>query len=430
MDNRPPDMIVVGAGIIGLACAFRLQREGSSVLLIDRGQPGMGASFGNAGHIATEQLFPLSSPAVIRGALGYLFDRDSPLRIHPRYLPQILPWLVRFTWAARPASFVRGTAALASLQATAAKDFADLLHDAGASRLLHMTGHLVLVEKPASVTAARREQAELAQCGIATTWLAPSDVAALAPDIAVPVAGALQFHDSGHVDDPYAVCTALFDAFRAAGGGFLQEPVTSLCVNTGGFRLSTGGGRKLFTPRVLLAAGAWSRPLAEQCGYPVPLDTERGYHLTLPGATPRFQIPVASFERKVIMTPMSIGLRMTGTVEFGGLELPPEPHRFTLLREHLKALLPNTNPEEASMWMGFRPSLPDHLPVLGRAPSHPGLFMAFGHQHLGLTLAGVTARIIADVCAGRTNDTSLAPFAADRFGQQRSAKSNSNKIPL
>lgn len=414
-DARPPDIVVIGAGIIGLACAFRLQREGSRVLLIDRDAPGMGASFGNAGHIATEQIFPLASPAVIRGALGYLFDADSPLRIDPRYLLPVLPWLARFTWAARPAAFARGTAALASLQATAATDFADLLRDARAGAMLRMGGHLVLVETDAGIAAAKREQAQLAQYGVAATWLAPAEVRRLAPDIAPPVAGALHFHGSGHVDDPHAVCVALFDAFRAAGGNFVQQAVTRLAPQATGFTLSTADGKSLSTPRVLLAAGAWSKLLAEQCGYNVPLETERGYHLTLAGAAPQFAIPVASLERKIIMTPMSAGLRMTGTVEFAGLERPPDPNRYALLRKHMKALLPQTDPAQATTWMGFRPSLPDHLPMLGQAPRHPGLFLAFGHQHLGLTLAGVTARIIAGACAGHDSELPMAPFAADRF---------------
>lgn len=415
VNARPHDIIVVGAGIIGLACAFRLQREGSCVLLIDRDAPGMGASFGNAGHIATEQVFPLASPAVIRGALGYLFDADSPLRIDPRYLLPILPWLARFTWTARPSAFARGTAALASLQATAAADFADLLRDARAESMLHMGGHLVVVETTASIAAARHEQTQLARHDIATTWLDPAEVKRLAPDIAPPLAGAVHFPGSGHVDDPHAVCKALFDAFRAAGGGFAQEAVTRLAPQAAGFTLTTATGRSLSAPRVLLAAGAWSKPLAEQCGYKVPLETERGYHVTLAGTAPQFAMPVASLERKIIMTPMTVGLRMTGTVEFGGLNLPPDPRRFTLLRRHLKALLPHSDPDAASTWMGFRPSLPDHLPMLGRAPRHAGLFFAFGHQHLGLTLAGVTARIIAGACAGRDDELPMAPFAADRF---------------
>lgn len=414
MTTPQPDIVVAGAGIVGLACAFRLQAAGRRVLLLDRDAPGMGASFGNAGHIATEQVFPLASPAVIRGAPGYLFNKDSPLRIAPAYLLSILPWLARFTWASRPSAFARGAAALASLQATAAADFADLLAAAGAAHLLHMKGHLVVVESPRAVAAAKHELQALAGFGVDADWIDAAQLKQLAPGLGGVFQGAQHFHGSGHVDDPHAVCGALLDAFRRAGGEFRQEAVTAVTGSTGNFRVTTPAGTTV-APRLLLAAGAWSGPLAESFGYRVPLDTERGYHLTLPGIRPSFEIPVASLDRKVIMTPMSMGLRMTGTVEFGGLQLPPDPHRFELLRGHLRALLPGADADAATTWMGFRPSLPDHLPMLGAAPRHPGLFFAFGHQHLGLTLAGVTAKLLMQIVDGRVPPLSLTPFAADRF---------------
>jgi D-amino-acid dehydrogenase len=408
------DVAVVGAGIIGLACAFRLAREGKRVLLLDRDPPGQGASFGNAGHIATEQVYPLASPEVVRGALKYLLDSESPLRIRPAYLAAILPWLMRFAWAARRRSFDKGVAALSSLQASAGTDLATLLTDANAAHLLHMDGHLVLIEKLESAAAAKSEIAGLAKFGIEANWISSSQARELAPDLMVPVEGAMKFTGTGHVDDPNAVCHALLAAFLAAGGTFQQREVVDIA-GTEDLTVSTPDGRKHHAENVILSCGAWSKPLAERIGYHLPLDTERGYHITLAGATPRFNIPIASYERKVIMTPMSCGLRMTGTVEFGGLKLPPDERRFDLLKRHMQALIGNVATESATTWMGFRPSLPDHLPVLGRVPDGRKLFLAFGHQHLGLTLSGVTARIIAAQVMGRDSPVDLRPFAADRF---------------
>lgn len=156
-------------------------------------------------------------------------------------------------------------------------------------------------------------------------------------------------------------------------------------------------------------------PLAAQLGYKVPLDTERGHHIALPQTKPAFNIPIASYERKVIMTPMSCGLRMIGTVEFGGLDLPPDVRRFGLLRKHMHALLPSADASTATTWMGFRPSLPDHLPVMGRAPDGREIYFAFGHQHLGVMLAGVTARMIAAAVRGHDKIESPSDFAVDRF---------------
>jgi D-amino-acid dehydrogenase len=415
MADKAPDIVVIGAGVIGLACAFRLAREGKRVLLLDRERPGRGASFGNAGHIATEQIFPLASPEVMRDTFRYLFDRESPLRIRPAYALSILPWLLRFAWSSRRSAFDRGVAALSALQDTAMADMSSLLDDAGARHLLKATGHLVLVENPASISAAQAEIVRLGAFGINVEWLTSSQVREIAPDITAHIEGALKFTGTGHVDDPYITCQALHDAYLATGGQFLQAEVTGIESVATGFAVRTANGARHNAPHLLLSCGAWSRKLAAQLGYVLPLDTERGYHITLPGAVPQFTIPIASYERKIIMTPFSGGLRMTGTVEFGGLRLPSDPTRFALLKRHMNALIPNIPTDNVTTWMGFRPSLPDHLPVLGRVPDGRNLFFAFGHQHLGLTLAGVTARIIAAQVMGRELDINLAAFSPDRF---------------
>ncbi|HEX5130287.1 MAG TPA: FAD-binding oxidoreductase [Usitatibacter sp.] len=392
-----------------------MAREGRRVTLVDRAEPGRGTSFGNAGHIATEQVFPLASPEVVRGALGYLLDPESPLRIRPAYALRILPWLARFAWASRRSRFERGVAAISSLQATAARDLATLLDEAGARDLLHLDGHLVLVEDAASMAAAKAEVELMARHGIPADWIPPEEVRALAPEITAPIEGAWKFRATGHVDDPFAVSRAMEAGFRAAGGEVVQADIAAIESNGAGFTARTCEGRAIEARRVVLSCGAFSKPLAASLGYRVPLDTERGYHVTLPKAFPSFRFPIASFDRKAIMTPMTAGLRMTGTVELGGLELPPDANRWAMLERNLQALVPSMPREGMTTWMGFRPSLPDHLPVLGRAPDGRQLYFAFGHQHLGLTLSGVTARVIADAVAGRDPGIDLAPFRADRF---------------
>ena len=415
MSERAHDVMVIGAGVIGLACAFRLARLGQRVLLLDRNEPGHGASFGNAGHIATEQVFPLASPEVVRGALGFLFDRESPLRIRPAYLLPILPWLLRFAWEARPAAFARGTAALSALQRHSATDMADLLRDANAAHMLKMNGHLLLIENATSLPAAKMEMARLAEHGVAMNWLSSADVKKLAPDISVAIEGAWQFSGTGHVSDPLAVCNALRDGFLAAGGIFIRDDIVRVDSAASEFTAHSTGGTHHRAQKVVICCGAWSKALASQLGYAVPLDTERGYHINIANAAPRFDVPIASYERKVIMTPMSCGLRMTGTVEFGGLRLPPDAARFGMLKANLRELAANISTTNATEWMGFRPSLPDHLPVLGRVPDGRNVFFAFGHQHLGLTLAGVTARIIASQVTGVDPGKNLTAFRPDRF---------------
>jgi len=411
----PDTVLVIGGGVIGLGCALRIAREGSRVTLVDRDEPGRGTSFGNAGHIATEQVFPLASPEVVRGSLRYLLDRESPLRIRPGYLLGILPWLARFAWASRHDSFVRGTEAIKSLQRTAAADLVELMRLAGAPGLVHLDGNVMLVERAESVAMAKAEIARVAEHGVRAEWLSASDVKAIAPELAAPIEGAWRFSGTGHVEDPYAVSRALADALRAAGGEIVRGEIKVVESDGAEFVARTADGRALRASRVVLSCGAFSKPLAAQLGYRVPLDTERGYHITLPAARASFRVPISSFDRKVIMTPMSCGLRMTGTVEFGGLKLPPDPHRLAMLERHMKALVPSMPMEGMTTWMGFRPSLPDHLPVMGRVPDGRNVFFAFGHQHLGLTLSGVNARVIADVVAGRDPGIDMRPFSPARF---------------
>ena len=418
------EVVVVGAGLVGAACALRLADIGREVLLVDAQAPGLGASFGNAGHIATEQLFPLASPEVIRASWRYLLHADSPLRLRLGYLLPILPWLARFVWAARPAGFARGVAALMALQQTARADLVDLLNQAGIGHRLHLDGYVRVWETPAGERKARAQASTLQPYGVLTDVLSPNAVRAQAAGLSAGVGGGVFYPGAGHVDDPHAVCMGLVGALQRAGGRVRQARVQSLEQSSdGSLTLKLEQGPPMRCKQVVVCAGAWSKPLVASLGYRVPLDTERGYHITLPWPNPadaaggpgRIGLPIASTERNVIMTPMAMGLRMTGSVEFGGLRLPPDPQRFALLRKQMEALLPGTRTDGASSWMGFRPSLPDHLPVLCEAPRQRGVFFAFGHQHLGLTLSGVTARLVADMVQGRSPTIDMAPYHVGRF---------------
>nr|WP_315488230.1 FAD-binding oxidoreductase [uncultured Rhodoferax sp.] len=421
--TRDADVIVVGGGVIGAACAFRLAQAGREVLLLNADGSEAAASYGNAGHIATEQLFPLASKEVLRKSWRYLLDAESPLRVRAGYLLPLLPWLARFVWAAREHAHLRGVAALVALQHKALSEMTSLLGDAGIGHLLHHNGHLEVFESTAGGQAAQAQAQRLMAYGVESMPLSADAVHAQLPLLNRGVLGAVQYLGSAHVDDPWAVCQGLRDALVQTGGQLRQGRALGIEeVDGTGASVVLQDGRTLHAQQVLVCAGAWSKPLAASLGYRVPLDTERGYHIcvnglpSLPGAgAARLLRPVASTERKVIMTSMSMGLRMTGTVEFGGLTMAPDPRRFQLLKRQLQALVPGINTTDMRTWMGFRPSLPDHLPVLGAAPRHKHVFFAFGHQHLGLTLAGVTAAVMAEVMQARSSPLDLSPYAVDRF---------------
>jgi len=407
-------IIVVGAGVVGLATAFRLALHFPQVLLIDRNDVGMAASYGNAGHIATEQLFPLASPATLLNAPRLLLHRDGPLSIPASYARQITPWLLRFAWASRPSAFRRGTAALSSLQAAAVDSLATLFEDARIPGQLHRRGHLILVEHARNVATAHAQLRNLTDHGIDATWVDSDEVARRAPGIRANC-GAIHVRDTAHVGDPLAISQGLLQAFLAAGGRFLRDEVRAIERHSADTILLRLSSDELTAGHIVIAAGAWSRPLAAQTGHDVPLDTERGYHVMIRGWRSPLDIAVASLERMTIMTPLDCGLRMTGFVELGGLEGPPTPRRLAALHRHISELLPEAPRQHREEWLGFRPSLPDHLPVLGSCPDDARIIYAFGHQHLGLTLAGVTADIVLALALGEAPGVDLAPFRIDRF---------------
>jgi D-amino-acid dehydrogenase len=290
-----------------------------------------------------------------------------------------------------------------------------LCNDAGIGHLLHRRGHLIIAEHAQSLAKLEAQQALFAQHDIVSRPVSPGDLKARAPELTDRISGGLLIEGTGHVTNPYRLCSGLHESFQAAGGRTTRDELTEIATRSdGGFRLAMRGGT-LDASRVIIAAGAWSGEFARQLGSPVPLDTERGYNVTADGWHPSFDVSIASLDRMTIMTPMDIGLRITGFVEFGGLALPPNPQLMHKLQCHLRELFPKSRLPELSNWMGFRPSLPDHLPVIGISPLHRNAIFAFGHQHLGLTLAGVTADIVDDLISGIEPAVDLRPFRADRF---------------
>ena len=414
MTSPTHDVVIVGAGIVGLAIGFRLTAAGQRVVLLERTAPGAGASSGNAGHIATEQIFPLASPSTLRQLPSLLFARNAPVSVLPAYWLRALPWLARFVRASMPSVFHRGTAALAALQQRAMAATVQLLHDAAAADLLHRRGHLIVAESAASGRRLRQYKTLLDRYRIPAQWLPVPELVSRVPDLTRQIDTALHVSGSGHVSNPLDVCRRLQQACSAGGSTFLSMEVQRIEQQGDVFELS-GGGDVVRGKTIVIAAGAWSAPLVAQLGVQVPLDTERGYHATAGNWSPELDVAIASLDRMTLLTPMNCGVRITGFVELGGLGLPATPARIHRLEHHLRQLFPRLPPPECSGWLGFRPSLPDHLPVLGPVPGIPNAYVAFGHQHLGLTLAAVTADILCDLIHGRQPAVDLTPFRADRF---------------
>jgi len=409
-----PDIVVVGAGIIGVACALQLARQGQQVWVVDQQEPGMGASYGNAGHLATEQVFPIADLSILKRLPGMLLDPMGPLRLDWKYLPHALPWFLRLLLNLRPASYQRTVAGIRTLNEGSLGAWQRLLHSIGHPQLLREDGSLLVFERAGSRDALNALQQRMQQQQVTVDFWSGDAIRQAAPQLSDNLQGGLFFPGTGHFLDPYHVVCELVHAAKASGVQFLKRQVLDGRVDAHGVSLSTDQG-PLTARQVLIACGAHSARLtAALTGKKVPLDTERGYHLMLPHEHNRLPFAVTSLERKFIMTPMTDGLRLAGTVEFAGLDRPAnmarawQLHRLSkgLFREELSA-------EGATPWMGFRPSLPDSLPVIDRVCDGKVL-LAFGHQHLGLTQAAVTAEWVGALA--RTGQApSVAPYRLDRF---------------
>jgi D-amino-acid dehydrogenase len=417
---QPGPVVVIGAGIVGLACATYLQRDGRKVVIVDPGGPGEGASHGNAGGLNGSSIVPVAMPGVLAKVPHWLLDPEGPLSIRLRYLPQLLPWLYRFVRAGRP-ELVRAQArALRSLLAPTVDMHRALAASVGAADLIQRSGLLIVYRSDTSFAAEAEAYRLRADNGVKIDELSQDELRQIEPTLSPAYTRARFISENGYVRNPLRLSRALAEALVAGGGEIRRERAEGFGFADGKVEAVLTSAGRIPASAVVLAAGAHSKPLAARLGEKVPLDTERGYHAMIkaPEVAPR--LPVMDAEAKFVATPMEDGLRMAGTVEFAGLEAPPDWRRARILLRHGQVMFPGlpsgVSEDRVALWMGFRPSMPDSLPVIGPARRYPNAFLAFGHGHVGLIGAPMTGRVIADLVAGRPPAIDLAPFSAARFG--------------
>lgn len=406
--------LVIGGGIIGYCLALALQDRGLPVTLLDEGAEVKPASWGNAGHIAVEQVEPLASPASLRALPRRLLARDDALSLPLRDVQHWLPFALSLAAAARPARFQAGKAALTDLMADAMAAWMRLVQGLGAPDLLIRDGHYVLWDSPRS---AARGLATLQRADTGTARFRPIDSAERAQLTALlgrPPAGAVRFTGSGHIAGHDLLFNAMRAHFLARGGQVRRERVRALTIAADRPAGILDDGGVLAADGVAVAAGVASKDLMQGLGHQVPMIAERGYHLhSDPGPWPADLPPLVFEDRALIVTRFCDYLRASSFVEFSHPGSPPDPAKWDRLRGRIRDLaLPFPLPGRE--WLGSRPTLPDYLPAIGRSARAPNLFYAFGHQHLGLTLGPVTAERLADlILTGAA--PKLRPFDIDRF---------------
>jgi D-amino-acid dehydrogenase len=410
-----PGITVIGAGIVGVAVASYLQRDGHSVTLVDRGPPGEFTSMGNAGILSPGSVVPVGMPGILKKVPQWLTDPAAPLSVKWGYLPQAAPWLWRFIRASRRDRVEQIADGLRPLLGQTFDAYRTLTQAAGCTDLINQSGYIAVYETEAAFRAdALAWQLRRAR-GVKVVDIDAAQIREHDPDLAPIYVRGVLLPEQGYVANPLWLTQRLFNHFIAAGGHYLQRDVTGFDLSGGTVRaLSTTGG-PLAVDRVVLAAGVFSAHLAAMLGTRIPLESQRGYHVHFPdsGISPR--TPVMSGEYKFFVTPMADGLRNAGTVEIAGLAAPPTQARIDALVRHTRRMYPGARLDDMRTWMGHRPCTPDSLPVIGQSRRFSNAYFAFGHGHTGLCGGAPTGRLLADLFAGRPPNIDPAPYSPERF---------------
>ncbi len=415
-NNR--SVAIVGAGVVGAATALALAVQGYRVTVIDHGEVGAGTSSGNAGGIVTGAVTPTATPGVLRSIPSYVFDRNGAAVLRPSYFFQVLPWLLRFIEAGRPARVAGIARALEPLVSGSMQAHLALADLSGARDLIRPVGWLKVYKSDAGFADTAFERELMTRHGVNFAILNAAEIADLEPGLNASsyTRGVFQ-PDSGFVNYPRALTNAYFEGARQRQAQYIQESVLELSPGQGGgVTIRTNRTTRQFDS-VVVAAGAWSKQFAKQIGDSVCLDTERGYHISF-GSTGNelLRRPVGFPEKHCVLSPMHDGISLVTGDELAGLTAPPDYRRVRALAPFARSVLPGLAEQAIQReWMGYRPSTPDSLPVIGRSPSCKNVFYAFGHGHLGLTLAAITAQLIASMVSDRPDPFDLSPYRIARF---------------
>lgn len=406
---EPRAVAVIGGGVIGVSCALMLAREGHQVTVIEADRIGHGCSWGNGAQYNVGSSFPIAHPGVLWRALRWLVDTNGPVRLAPRELPRILPWLVRFLRTGRPEAWEAAYTALHALHAPCAALYRDMLGGTEWKRVFRPNG-AVHVWRGASPGALDGLVDRLrAAHDVAFERLDAEELRELEPGLSRDYRRGIFFPDAGHVTSPLALVEGLMDQAAALGVAIRKARVEAIEPGTEGAMLQTSTGPHPYGA-VVIAAGIASRDLGRSLGVSLSMASERGYHITMPGISSVISRPVTDAESAFVATPLTEGLRIVGIAEFDAPDAPPNEGQSEKLLACAHAMLPGMLVSRVQRWMGVRPSTPDSLPIIGRHPLHRSILFATGHGHMGISGAPMTAALVCDLIACRVPRVSCAPY--------------------
>jgi D-amino-acid dehydrogenase len=384
---------VIGAGIIGACISHALVKRGAEVVLIDRDEPGHGCSYGNSGALSAGSVAPVAMPGVLASVPKMLLDDESPLFLPLAYLPRALPWLMEFVASATPSRVEASAKALDGLHRGAVKAHLALAAEVGVPELILQRGHLHLYPDEAALAKDAGGWRMREAYGYPYEKLDRKGLLALEPGVGERYRIGVYLADHATILNPLRYVQAIVSAFVAIGGRVQRRDVTAVD-RLGDGRWKINGGEAF--DHVVVAAGAWSARLLKPLGIRIPLESQRGYHVQFPGARTLVSRTVILADKKIFVTPMEDGLRVGGTVEIAGLDRPPDLRRAAVLERIVRESFAGLEGIQPTTWMGHRPCMPDSVPVVGAAAGHPGLWLAVGHGHLGMTDSVNTAKRIAE----------------------------------
>ncbi|RVB79446.1 MULTISPECIES: FAD-binding oxidoreductase [unclassified Mesorhizobium] len=413
--GKGEDIAIIGGGIIGVCVAAYLAEAGRNVTIFDRTGICEETSSGNAAALAFSDVLPLAHKGMIRHLPKWLADPLGPLSIPPAYLPKLLPWLVRFWRAGRTDRYEASLAAQAGMMRLAEAEWAGLMARSGTGNMLREDGSLELYENEAEFKASLPGWAARQRFGIGFSHVEGDALAALQPGLSPRFVKGTFVPGWKTVTDPKSLGKAIWAYAEKNGARFEKARIDRVGAGQDGATLTLADGTARQAKCLVIAAGAWSHLLAKHLGDRIPLETERGYNTTLPKTAFDVKRQLIFSGHGFVVTPLETGVRVGGAVELGGIERPPNYARSKALLEKAKSFLPGLDPAGGREWMGFRPSLPDSLPVIGAARQAGTIVYAFGHGHLGLTQAAATGRLIRDLILGQYPVFDLSPFSPNRF---------------
>jgi len=407
-------VIVIGAGVVGMGCASYLQRAGHAVTVIDRMEPGRATSFGNGGGIASTFVLPLAMPGLMKRYVKYYLDPEGPVSLRWSHMPAMASFLWQFWRNCRPDRVKYCTEALAAFMPPAYDAWKPLFEDAGLMSLVRHDGGLWIYQDDAALQKDWPFWQGRKDKGLEFHRLVEDELRQLEPAVSRDYRAAVLEPDWHYVRNPYKIVVGLADLLRQRGGAILKEEVKDFERAPDGVRSVITDQGKHACDAVVIACGAWSDRLARKLGSKVPLESQRGYHVTLPNAGVETRHLVVVGAAKIAITTMDVGVRIVGASAFPGIDAPPDWHQAKMVLTWGKRVLPGINDAGMSEWFGERPLTPDSLPVLGRSPHFPNVFYAFGHSHMGLTTGAITGKLIAEAVSDQPTSIDLSPFRIDR----------------